>query len=340
MDTAENHTFALLRLSAVTHSVNNDMRRIPLVVRNTKPGARLFRVRVPRNPAVVPAGYYFLFAIDSQGVPSLAKTILIEQRIPFKPLPVEKRSAPVCAKMRTNIVYHITSRLSRKGLRGSAVSKEVTLNKVGGTVDDDWRLENSTKAGFYRILNLNSGWNLAATNADETTLSNEHIATTQGPELPNNFRPTVEPNSPLLTTTEAPTANRTGEGSTELPTTLQHENLDSNSSAHGDDDQERKLYTKFNSYRDSPSEAPSSPLHNNLRSVHTVSLPLEDSDENRTTIDWCFISLANGYHKLHSPISGKVLATTEDGHLVMEDSKENDKVNQQWKLRALRFSKR
>jgi galactose oxidase len=68
--------FALIRLSAVTHTVNNDQRRIPLappVVTDTS-----YTVTIPADRGVVLPGYYMLFALDSAGVPSVAKMMRIE----------------------------------------------------------------------------------------------------------------------------------------------------------------------------------------------------------------------------------------------------------------------
>ncbi len=67
--------FALLRLGAVTHTVNNDQRRIPLTpttVSNTR-----YTVTIPADRGITLPGYYMLFALDSAGVPSMAKMIRI-----------------------------------------------------------------------------------------------------------------------------------------------------------------------------------------------------------------------------------------------------------------------
>ena len=86
MDTADDHTFALIRLSAVTHTVNNDLRRIPLQVRSVNRRQRRFRLKIPGNPAILPPGNYFLFAMNSQGVPSVAETIRCEKKVDFVPI--------------------------------------------------------------------------------------------------------------------------------------------------------------------------------------------------------------------------------------------------------------
>jgi galactose oxidase len=68
-------SFALIRMSAVTHSVNNDQRRIPL-----SPVARhgwTYRLRLPASTGILLPGNYMLFALNAQGTPSVAKIINI-----------------------------------------------------------------------------------------------------------------------------------------------------------------------------------------------------------------------------------------------------------------------
>lgn len=65
--------FSLVRNSSATHSTNNEQRRIPLEF-NANSGS--YTVDIP-NANVVPPGYYMLFAIDADGVPSIAEMIKI-----------------------------------------------------------------------------------------------------------------------------------------------------------------------------------------------------------------------------------------------------------------------
>jgi large repetitive protein len=67
--------FALIRVSSNTHTVNNDQRRIPLAF--TALGNNNYELTIPGNPGIVLPGYYMLFALSPQGVPSIAKTIRI-----------------------------------------------------------------------------------------------------------------------------------------------------------------------------------------------------------------------------------------------------------------------
>jgi galactose oxidase len=67
--------FAIVRLSAVTHSVDNDQRRVPLLF--THPSGNSYRLSIPSDPSVVLGGYYMLFAINPQSTPSVASIIKI-----------------------------------------------------------------------------------------------------------------------------------------------------------------------------------------------------------------------------------------------------------------------
>ncbi len=68
------HEFAFVRMSSATHSVNNEQRRIPIT--NVSEVDGVFQVPVPQAE-VMPPGYYMLFAIDINGVPSISKTVLV-----------------------------------------------------------------------------------------------------------------------------------------------------------------------------------------------------------------------------------------------------------------------
>jgi YVTN family beta-propeller protein len=65
--------FSLVRLSATTHTVNNDQRRVPLEVVAT--GTNQYQLTLPTNPGIALPGYYMLFALDAAGVPSVARTV-------------------------------------------------------------------------------------------------------------------------------------------------------------------------------------------------------------------------------------------------------------------------
>ncbi|EDZ97950.1 Galactose oxidase [Burkholderia sp. H160] len=67
--------FALMRLSSVTHALNNEQRRIPL--RFSASQADQYVLQIPGDSGVAVPGYYMLFALDANGVPSVSTTIRI-----------------------------------------------------------------------------------------------------------------------------------------------------------------------------------------------------------------------------------------------------------------------
>jgi galactose oxidase len=68
------NSFSLIRMASTTHTVNTDQRRIALTP--TVSGLK-YTIMVPGDAGVALPGYWMLFALDSAGVPSLAKTVLI-----------------------------------------------------------------------------------------------------------------------------------------------------------------------------------------------------------------------------------------------------------------------
>ncbi|MEM9089813.1 MAG: DUF4347 domain-containing protein [Cyanobacteria bacterium P01_F01_bin.53] len=67
--------FNLVRMSAVTHGVNTDQRFLSVDVM-AKSG-NTYTLNTPENGNIAPPGYYMLFALDGNGVPSEAKIIQI-----------------------------------------------------------------------------------------------------------------------------------------------------------------------------------------------------------------------------------------------------------------------
>ncbi|WP_162069147.1 RICIN domain-containing protein [Burkholderia sp. THE68] len=67
--------FALMRSSSVTHSLNNEQRRVPLTF--TVGTAGEYQLNIPSDPGVVVPGYYMLFALNAKGVPSVSRVLLV-----------------------------------------------------------------------------------------------------------------------------------------------------------------------------------------------------------------------------------------------------------------------
>jgi galactose oxidase len=67
--------FSLMRMSTVTHTVNTDQRRIPLTAAAVS--GNTASLTLPADHGVLVPGPYLLFAVDGNGVPSVASTINI-----------------------------------------------------------------------------------------------------------------------------------------------------------------------------------------------------------------------------------------------------------------------
>jgi hypothetical protein len=65
---------ALVRLGAVTHSDNMEQRYIPLAF---TAGASGLTATAPANANIAPPGYYMLFIVDANGVPSVARMVTV-----------------------------------------------------------------------------------------------------------------------------------------------------------------------------------------------------------------------------------------------------------------------
>lgn len=73
--TGEDNTYSLVRLGSVTHSVNSDQRRVPLLDFVEENGQ--VTVQLPSDYGILLPGYYYLFAMSSQGTPSIGKSVQV-----------------------------------------------------------------------------------------------------------------------------------------------------------------------------------------------------------------------------------------------------------------------
>jgi large repetitive protein len=68
-------SFALVRMGSTTHTVNNDQRRIPLQFSSS--GSNSYSLQVPSNTGIALPGLYMLFAMNADGVPSVARVVRV-----------------------------------------------------------------------------------------------------------------------------------------------------------------------------------------------------------------------------------------------------------------------
>jgi hypothetical protein len=83
-DAAAIRKVALVRLGAVTHSVNMEQRYVPLAF-SAESGA--LTATAPANANIAPPGVYMLFLVDPNGVPSVARMVSVGGAAPPPPPP-------------------------------------------------------------------------------------------------------------------------------------------------------------------------------------------------------------------------------------------------------------
>jgi galactose oxidase len=74
--TVQGVTFSLIRIASVTHSINSDQRRVPLIPQRANGTEAV--LRLPTDSGVVLPGAWYLFAVSGQGVPSIGKTVWVQ----------------------------------------------------------------------------------------------------------------------------------------------------------------------------------------------------------------------------------------------------------------------
>jgi hypothetical protein len=79
-DAATIESVVMIRPSATTHSVNMEQRSVPLSF--TQTDANTLEVTAPTNPNEAPPGYYMLFLVDQNGVPTVAPFVRLGGALP------------------------------------------------------------------------------------------------------------------------------------------------------------------------------------------------------------------------------------------------------------------
>jgi galactose oxidase len=74
--------FSMVRYGVVTHTMDNDQRRIPLSIVSSS--GDTYQLAIPSDPGIALPGPYMLFALNAQGTPSVSTTISITN-VPTQP---------------------------------------------------------------------------------------------------------------------------------------------------------------------------------------------------------------------------------------------------------------
>ena len=103
---------ALVRLGAVTHSVNMDQRYVPL---SFSAGAGSLTATAPANANIAPPGVYMLFVVGNDGVPSVAKMVTVTTSLSNTPPSVSLTAPADGASYTTPATVSITANASDPG---------------------------------------------------------------------------------------------------------------------------------------------------------------------------------------------------------------------------------
>jgi galactose oxidase len=72
---ADGATFSLVRMGSATHSINTDQRRVALT--NVSQNGNSYTITLPGDAGVLIPGYWYLFAMNKAGVPSVASVVRV-----------------------------------------------------------------------------------------------------------------------------------------------------------------------------------------------------------------------------------------------------------------------
>ena len=105
-DAASIRKVALVRLGAVTHSVNMEQRYVPL---SFTAGTGALTATAPANADIAPPGVYMLFIIDANGVPSIAKMVTVAPPDTTPPTAPTGLSATAAGATQANLSWTASS---------------------------------------------------------------------------------------------------------------------------------------------------------------------------------------------------------------------------------------
>jgi YVTN family beta-propeller protein len=137
--------FSMVRLSATTHAMNTDQRFLP--VSFTANGGGSYTLQLESNPNILIPGFYWIFAIDTAGVPSVGRTfqVLRDDGSPGPGLEVEAESAVLAGAFEVG--------LDGAARNGRYISVPTGSSSTGGPTSPSRAVLSFTVAdpGQYRI---------------------------------------------------------------------------------------------------------------------------------------------------------------------------------------------
>ena len=119
-DAAAIRKVALVRLGAVTHSVNMEQRYVPLTF---TAGAGALTATAPANANIAPPGVYMLFITDANGVPSVAKMVTVSTTAPDTSPPTAPTGLTATASGSSQVNLSWTAATDNVGVTGYRVER-------------------------------------------------------------------------------------------------------------------------------------------------------------------------------------------------------------------------
>jgi hypothetical protein len=181
-DAAQIGSVSLVRLGSVTHAFDQEQRYVPL---SFTAGSGQLTVQAPPSGNIAPPGYYMLFIVNSNGVPSVSKFIRF-------PAPWEDTQPPTAP---TNLTA--TGAIGTVTLNWTAASDNTGVAK--------YSVYRSTTSGFTPDVTNRIG-QTAATNYTDTVAAGTYFYKVKAEDLVGNLSPASNEASAVVGDTSPPTA--------------------------------------------------------------------------------------------------------------------------------------
>jgi hypothetical protein len=172
-DASRIQSASLVRMGSVTHNFDMDQRFIPL---NTTPQSGGVTVSGPSDANVAPPGWYMLFLVDDQGVPSVSKIVKVDASVdaqaPTTPGGLQATRSGTTVQLNwsaaTDNVGVTAYRVHRSTTSGFTPTAANRIATVGGTSHSDTDVPPGTY--FYRVVAADAAGNAspASTQASVT----------------------------------------------------------------------------------------------------------------------------------------------------------------------------
>jgi YVTN family beta-propeller protein len=141
--------FAMVRLGAATHTVNNDQRRVALSF--TAGSGNNYQVAIPSNPGVLLPGQWMLFAMSAQGTPSVARIVTVSA----SGAPVLKNPGSVVVPAGGSATVALLASTGSGSLRfsASALPPGMAINPASGVISGT----PSVPGSYYTVVSAGNG---------------------------------------------------------------------------------------------------------------------------------------------------------------------------------------